>query len=46
MPAVTGLCAVGQLAAGFQALAVFHLVAVYAALRAGHRKITPVSPWP
>ncbi|MDT6985329.1 sensor histidine kinase [Streptomyces lusitanus] len=37
--AVTGVCAVGQLAAGFEALAVSCLVAVYAAVRAGHRKI-------
>ncbi len=38
--AVTGVCAVGQLAAGFEALAVSCLVAVHAAVRAGHRKIT------
>ncbi|MGA5418237.1 sensor histidine kinase [Streptomyces pseudogriseolus] len=38
--AVTGVCAVGQLAAGFEALAVSCLVAVHAAVRAGHREIT------
>ncbi|GGV27649.1 two-component sensor histidine kinase [Streptomyces longisporoflavus] len=35
--AVTGLCAVGHLAAGFEVLAVSYLVAVYSAVRAGHR---------
>ncbi|MGV9812891.1 sensor histidine kinase [Streptomyces cellulosae] len=40
--AVTGVCAVGHLAAGFDALAVSCLVAVYGAVRAGHRKITLV----
>ncbi len=40
--AVTGVCAVGCLAAGFDALAVSYLVAVYGAVRAGHRKITLV----
>ncbi|MGV9953063.1 sensor histidine kinase [Streptomyces cellulosae] len=38
--AVTGVCAVGYLAAGFDALAVSYLVAVYGAVGAGHRKIT------
>ncbi|WP_030861611.1 sensor histidine kinase [Streptomyces sp. NRRL S-37] len=35
--AVTGLCAVGHQAAGFEVLAVSYLVAVYGAVRAGHR---------
>ncbi|MFF7843098.1 sensor histidine kinase [Streptomyces ossamyceticus] len=35
--AVTGLCAVGYQAAGFDVLAVSYLVAVYGAVRAGHR---------
>ncbi|MFH8625805.1 sensor histidine kinase [Streptomyces vietnamensis] len=34
---VTGLCAVGHQAAGFDVLTVAYLVAVYAAVRAGHR---------
>ncbi|MFE6159506.1 sensor histidine kinase [Streptomyces sp. NPDC056486] len=38
--AVTGLCAVGYQAAGFDALAVSYLVAVYGAVRAGHRAVT------
>ncbi|MGP3919927.1 sensor histidine kinase [Nonomuraea sp. 10N515B] len=38
--AVTGLCAVGYQAAGFDVPAVAYLVAVYAAVRAGHRTIT------
>ncbi|WP_231628269.1 histidine kinase [Streptomyces sp. Z38] len=38
--AVTGVCAVGCLAAGFDTLAVSYLVAVYGAVRAGHRTIT------
>ncbi|WP_411760651.1 histidine kinase dimerization/phosphoacceptor domain-containing protein [Streptomyces tunisiensis] len=38
--AVTGVCAVGCLAAGFDTLAVSCLVAVYGAVRAGHRTIT------
>ncbi|MFD7766100.1 sensor histidine kinase [Streptomyces sp. NPDC059787] len=38
---VTGLCAVGHQAAGFEALAVSYLVAVYGAVRAGHRTVTP-----
>jgi signal transduction histidine kinase len=38
--AVTGLCAVGYQAAGFDVLAVSYLVAVYSAVRAGHRAIT------
>ncbi|WP_432129961.1 sensor histidine kinase [Streptomyces tendae] len=37
--AVTGLCAVGYLAAGFDVLSVAYLVAVYAAVRAGHRAL-------
>ncbi|MBO8198561.1 sensor histidine kinase [Streptomyces smyrnaeus] len=37
---VTGLCAVGYLRAGFEALAVSYLVAVYGAVRAGHRVST------
>ncbi|WP_319459367.1 sensor histidine kinase [Micromonospora sp. RTP1Z1] len=38
--AVTGLCAVGYQAAGFDVPAVAYLFAVYAAVRAGHRNIT------
>ncbi|MFF8633738.1 sensor histidine kinase [Streptomyces pilosus] len=38
--AVTGLCAVGCLGAGFEVLAVPYLVAVYGAVRAGHRAVT------
>lgn len=38
--AVTGLCAVGYQAAGFDVPAVAYLVAVYAAMRAGHRTAT------
>lgn len=38
--AVTGLCAVGYQAAGFDVAAVAFLFAVYAAMRAGHRLIT------
>jgi signal transduction histidine kinase len=38
--AVTGLCAVGYQAAGFDVPAVAYLFAVYAAVRAGHRIIT------
>ncbi|WP_351228620.1 sensor histidine kinase [Streptomyces sp. NPDC002133] len=38
--AVTGLCAVGYQAAGFHVLSVAYLVAVYAAVRAGHRALT------
>ncbi|WP_426503247.1 sensor histidine kinase [Dactylosporangium sp. McL0621] len=37
---VTGLCAVGYRAAGFNVFAVGYLVAVYAAMRAGHRRAT------
>ncbi|MFI8500578.1 histidine kinase [Streptomyces sp. NPDC085524] len=37
--AVTGLCAVGYQAAGFDVLAVAYLVAVYGAVRAGHRTL-------
>jgi len=37
---VTGLCAVGYQAAGFEVPAVAYLFAVYAAMRAGHRIIT------
>ncbi|MEV7864751.1 histidine kinase [Streptomyces sp. NPDC088124] len=38
--AVTGLCAVGYQAAGFDVPVVAYLFAVYAAVRAGHRAIT------
>ncbi|WP_040778760.1 sensor histidine kinase [Nocardia pneumoniae] len=38
--AVTGLCALGYQAVGFDVPAVAFLVAVYAAVRAGHRMIT------
>lgn len=38
--AVTGLCAVGYQTAGFGVLAVSYLIAVYGAVRAGHRAIT------
>ena len=38
--AVTGLCALGHQAAGFDVPAVAYLFAVYAAMRAGHRIIT------
>ncbi|MFI9583656.1 sensor histidine kinase [Streptomyces sp. NPDC052236] len=38
--AVTGLCAVGYQAAGFDVPAVAFLFAVYAAVRAGHRTLT------
>ncbi|MGW7663174.1 sensor histidine kinase [Streptomyces sp. NPDC054756] len=37
---ITGLCAVGYLGAGFEALAVSYLVAVYTSVRAGHRSVT------
>ncbi|MFF9489549.1 sensor histidine kinase [Streptomyces sp. NPDC014676] len=37
--AVTGLCAVGHQAAGFEVLAVSYLVAVHGAVRAGHRVV-------
>ncbi|GAA4562673.1 sensor histidine kinase [Planotetraspora kaengkrachanensis] len=37
---VTGLCAVGHQAAGFDVPAVAYLFAVYAAVRAGHRAVT------
>ncbi|MEV6986345.1 histidine kinase [Sphaerisporangium sp. NPDC051017] len=37
---LTGLCAVGYQAAGFDVPAVAYLFAVYAAVRAGHRTIT------
>lgn len=39
---VTGVCAVGYQAAGFRVFAVAYLVAVYAAVRAGHRVATVV----
>lgn len=39
---VTGLCAVGYQAAGFDVAAVAFLFAVYAAMRAGHRIVTVV----
>lgn len=38
--AVTGVCAVGYQAAGFDVAAVAFLFAVYAAMRAGHRIVT------
>ncbi|WP_372346194.1 sensor histidine kinase [Streptomyces sp. KL116D] len=38
--AVTALCAVGYQAAGFEVLAVSYLIAVYGAVRAGHRALT------
>ncbi|GAA4262879.1 ATP-binding protein [Dactylosporangium darangshiense] len=38
--AVTAACAVGYRAAGFNVFAVAYLVAVYAAMRAGHRRAT------
>ncbi|WP_432929788.1 sensor histidine kinase [Microbispora sp. CA-135349] len=38
--AVTGLCAVGYQAAGFDVPAVAYLFAVYTAVRAGHRAVT------
>jgi signal transduction histidine kinase len=38
--AVTGLCAVGYQAAGFDVPAIAFLFAVYAAVRAGHRTVT------
>ncbi|WP_445529815.1 sensor histidine kinase [Streptomyces cyslabdanicus] len=41
--AVTGLCAVGYQAAGFDVPAVAYLFAVYAAMRAGHRTVTVVT---
>lgn len=37
--AVTGLCAVGYEAAGFEVLAVSYLVAVYGVVRTGHRAL-------
>ncbi|MFF5922045.1 sensor histidine kinase [Streptomyces flavochromogenes] len=41
--AVSGLCAVGYQAAGFDVPAVAFLFAVYAAMRAGHRLVTVVT---
>lgn len=41
--AVTGLSAVGYQAAGFEVLSVSYLVAVYSAVRAGHRTVTMAS---
>jgi len=41
--AVTGLCAIGYQAAGFDVPAVAYLIAVYAAVRTGHRTITVVA---
>ncbi|MFM9372730.1 sensor histidine kinase [Streptomyces sp. Da 82-17] len=38
--AVTAACTAGYLAAGFEVLSVAYLVAVYAAVRAGHRAVT------
>ncbi|WP_199546529.1 sensor histidine kinase [Streptomyces sp. N35] len=40
--AVTGLCAVGYQAAGFDVLSVAYLVAVYCAVRAGHHLVTVI----
>ncbi|MEV4947300.1 histidine kinase [Streptomyces sp. NPDC053755] len=40
---VTGLCAVGYQAAGFDVPAVAYLFAVYAAMRSGHRLLTVVT---
>ncbi|MEU6882345.1 histidine kinase [Streptomyces sp. NPDC046712] len=40
---VTGLCAVGYQAAGFDVPAIAYLFAVYAAVRAGHRTFTVVA---
>jgi len=40
---VTGVCAVGYQAAGFDVFAVAYLVAVYGAVRAGHRTATIVA---
>ncbi|MBC9714922.1 sensor histidine kinase [Streptomyces sp. TRM66268-LWL] len=40
--AVTGLCAVGYQAAGFEVLSVAYLVAVYGAVRAGHHAVTVI----
>ncbi len=37
---VTGLCAVGYQAAGYDVFAVAYLIAVYGAVRAGHRTVT------
>src|SRR4051812_47980063 len=39
---VTGLCAVGSQAVGFDVPAIAYLFAVYSAVRAGHRVITVV----
>ncbi|MET9830760.1 sensor histidine kinase [Streptomyces sp. NPDC006385] len=41
--AVTGLCAAGYLAAGFEVLSVPYLVAVYGTVRAGYRALTVVA---
>jgi signal transduction histidine kinase len=41
--AVTGLCAIGYQAAGFDVPAVAYLFAVYAAVRSGHRAVTVVA---
>jgi signal transduction histidine kinase len=41
--AVTGLCAIGYQAAGFTVFATAYLVAVYSAMRAGHRAATAVT---
>ncbi|SDI59554.1 sensor histidine kinase [Nonomuraea jiangxiensis] len=41
--AVTGVCAAGYQAAGFDVPAVAYLFAVYAAVRAGHRTVTVVA---
>ncbi|MFE5796345.1 sensor histidine kinase [Streptomyces sp. NPDC056503] len=41
--AVTGVCAVGYQAAGFDVPVVAYLFAVYAAVRAGHHRVTAVA---
>ncbi len=41
--AVTGVCAVGYQAAGFDVLSVAYLVAVYCAVRAGHHVVTVIA---
>ncbi|GAB2587567.1 hypothetical protein Aab01nite_49980 [Paractinoplanes abujensis] len=40
---VAGVCAIGYQAAGFDAFAVAYLIAVYSAMRAGHRVVTVVT---
>ncbi|GAA3340528.1 histidine kinase [Amorphoplanes nipponensis] len=41
--AVTGVCAVGYQAAGFDVPAIAFLIAVYSAVRAGHRRTTVIA---